>query len=315
MTTRTYANKNIQAVLKQEMKNCNITKTFPRADIWAPRQLSKTTVNDSAVAALRGDSCAKSEHVWESRVPASVGGHGTKNTIFRVKPRSCSCRWIHINFGEKVESGQPQRSIPQRSLCPSQDSQLLHIKFMGTFVREWLVVCIPFISQISSTKCALAVKVMKGKRHHEEEPCSSLWAGLCWAKVSGAHRIWARRALATGPWMPLSSWRSQGHSAHRGPGRRRALGTGFNLACPIRSPLTENYCSRYSGDSTVSLHHPASWLAKEHQSRINNRVRNSIFWISKRARTLKEIILQISVAVQDKVQNAMQEKHLNILSF
>lgn len=37
--TRIYANKNIRVVLKQEMKNCNITKTSPRADIWAQCQL------------------------------------------------------------------------------------------------------------------------------------------------------------------------------------------------------------------------------------------------------------------------------------
>lgn len=59
--TRIYANKNIRAVLKQEMKNCNITKTFPRAHIWAQCQLFKTTVNDSTVAVQYGGSCAETD--------------------------------------------------------------------------------------------------------------------------------------------------------------------------------------------------------------------------------------------------------------
>ena len=135
MMTRTYANKNIQAVLKQETKNCNITKTFPRADIWAHRQLSKTTVNDSAAAVPQGDSCAKSERTWARRIPASVGGHVTKNTIFGVKPRSCFRKWIGINFGEKVENGQPQRSVPQCSLRQRQTPNL----FTSNSWEHWCV--------------------------------------------------------------------------------------------------------------------------------------------------------------------------------
>lgn len=54
-----YANKNIRVALKQEMKNCNITKTFPRADIQALCQLFKNTVNNSAEAAQYGSSCVK----------------------------------------------------------------------------------------------------------------------------------------------------------------------------------------------------------------------------------------------------------------
>lgn len=41
------------------MKNCNITKTFPRADIQALCQLFKNTVNNSAVAVQYGSSCVK----------------------------------------------------------------------------------------------------------------------------------------------------------------------------------------------------------------------------------------------------------------
>lgn len=44
------------------MKNCNITKTFPRADIQALCQLFKNTVNNGAVAVQYGSSCE--ENGW-----------------------------------------------------------------------------------------------------------------------------------------------------------------------------------------------------------------------------------------------------------
>lgn len=84
--TRIYANKNIRAVLKQETKNCNITTTSPRADIWAQRQLSTTIVNDSAVAVQYGGSCAEMECSGKGKPPASSSGGRTENSIFRVKP-------------------------------------------------------------------------------------------------------------------------------------------------------------------------------------------------------------------------------------
>ena len=72
MTTRIYANKNTWAVLKQEMKNGNKTKTLPRADIWAGCQFFKTIVNDSAVIIQYGGSCAKTDCIWERKMPASL---------------------------------------------------------------------------------------------------------------------------------------------------------------------------------------------------------------------------------------------------
>ena len=43
------------------MKNCNITKTFPRADIQALCQVFKNAVNNGAVAVQYGSSCEENE--------------------------------------------------------------------------------------------------------------------------------------------------------------------------------------------------------------------------------------------------------------
>lgn len=124
MMTRTYANKNIRAVLKQEMKNCNITKTFPRADIWARCQLFKATVNGSAVTVQYGGSYAKTDCIREGEILATLGGHKMKNEIFRVTPKVALEGEIHVHFGEMVENGQPQFSIRKWSLPQRQTPYL-----------------------------------------------------------------------------------------------------------------------------------------------------------------------------------------------
>jgi hypothetical protein len=74
--TGIYANKSIGAVLKQEMKNCNKTKTFPSAHIQAQCQLFKTTVNDSTITVQYGGSCAKQTADEKEKYQQVWGGRG-----------------------------------------------------------------------------------------------------------------------------------------------------------------------------------------------------------------------------------------------
>lgn len=122
MMTRTYANKNNRAVLKQEMKTCNITKTFPRADIRARCQLLKTTVTDSAVAAQHRGSCAETDCVREGRT--RLGGRRMKNHIFRKLP-------------QKVRNPHRRVKLGTRNALHLKDElPTFHTEFTGTLVCQ-----------------------------------------------------------------------------------------------------------------------------------------------------------------------------------
>lgn len=127
MMMRTYANKSIRAVLKQEMKNCNITKTFPRADVWARGQLFRTTVADSTVAAQHGGSCAETKTVraQEGKVPTSLGGRWAKNQTCRKLPQKAKS----TSTGEikHPECSPPQRQTPNFSRWIHRDVGV-HVK-------------------------------------------------------------------------------------------------------------------------------------------------------------------------------------------
>lgn len=127
MMMRTYANKSIRAVLKQEMKNCNITKTFPRADVWARGQLFRTTVADSTVAAQHRGSCAETKTVraQEGKVPTSLGGRWAKNETCRKLPQKAKS----TSTGEikHPECSPPQRQTPNFSRWIHRDVGV-HVK-------------------------------------------------------------------------------------------------------------------------------------------------------------------------------------------
>lgn len=146
MMTRTYANKNIRAVLKQEMKNCNITKTFPRADIWAHCQLFKTTVNGSAVAVQYGGSCAKTGCIWEGKILATLGGRRMKNKIFRVTPNGCFGRWNTHQLWWNGRKWTTTIKYPEMFSTSKINSQLIPVEFTGTLVCKWRMLAHGFYS-------------------------------------------------------------------------------------------------------------------------------------------------------------------------
>lgn len=161
--TRIYSNKNIRAVLKQETKNCNITTTFPRADIWARCQPFTTIVNDSAVAVQYGGSCAKTDCVRDGKTRASLGGCRIENKIFRVKPKTAVEGEIHITFGETLEAGQPHSSIPE---CPPVQDKLPSYSHQihRSIGKQWEILGLMFFTPFSSqTSCNDHVLLKKKK--------------------------------------------------------------------------------------------------------------------------------------------------------
>lgn len=187
MMMRTYANKNIWAVLKQEMKNCNITKTFPRADVWARGQLFRTTVADSTVAAQHGGSCAETKTVraQEGKVPTSLGGRWAKNQTCRKLPQKAKS----TSTGEikHPECSPPQRQTPNFSRWIHRDVGV-HVK------NSWLFFF--FISFTSLNEHALFFKITKGQRQCGTEPYLSPLSDLSWGHVY-AHTclFWGRDML------------------------------------------------------------------------------------------------------------------------
>lgn len=147
MTTRLYANKNIWAVLKQEMKNGNITKTFPRADIWAGCQFFKTIVNDSSVVIQYGGSCADRLHMsgkcqrvwvgaqWKTKPPASSQNVASEGEMLLENQ-------LWWNGRDQTTTVQ----YPGIHSISKTNSQLIHIihESVGTQLEKlWLVFFIP----------------------------------------------------------------------------------------------------------------------------------------------------------------------------
>lgn len=221
MMMRTYANKNIWAVLKQEMKNCNITKTFPRADVWARGQLFRTTVADSTVAAQHGGSCAETKTVraQEGKVPTSLGGRWAKNQTCRKLPQKAKS----TSTGEikHPECSPPQRQTPNFSRWIHRDVGV-HVK------NSWLFFLSPSLPWMSMHYFSKSQKD-KGsvEQSHIYHLClTSLEDMFMHILVCfGGGTCWTTHSFVLG-------LRPQ----RRAPSRRNALGAVLSSACLIQSP-------------------------------------------------------------------------------
>lgn len=240
MMTRTYANKNNRAVLKQEMKTCNITKTFPRADIRARCQLLKTTVTDSAVAAQHRGSCAETDCIREGRT--RLGGRRTKNQIFRKLPQK-------VKSTSTGEIRHPECSPPQRQT--PNFSHWIHRNVGVPMKNSWLF----FIPLISFNEHALFIKIIKGQRPHWTEPYLSPLFGLLWGNAYYAHTV---SVLGEGHCWTMYSFVLGLRPQMRVPSRRNALGAVLSVACLIQSPLSYRSSTCYLRDRQYCFTVPAS---------------------------------------------------------
>ena len=136
--TRRYANKNIWAVLKQEMKNGNITKTFPRADIWAGCQFFKNHCQwQFSCHSIWRQLCRQT--AYERKMPTSLSGCTMKNKTPGIKPKCCFRRWNASGESTlaKWQRSDHHSSVPGNHSVSKTNSQLIHIKFTRAWVHSW----------------------------------------------------------------------------------------------------------------------------------------------------------------------------------
>lgn len=145
--TRLYANKNIWAVLKQEMKNGNITKTFPRADIWAGCQFffKNHCQWQFSRHSIWRQLCRQT--AYERKMPTSLSGCNENKPQHQAK--CCFRRWNAFwesTLGEMAEIRPPQfgtrKPLRFKDKLPTYSHQIQ--ESVGTQSEKlWLVFSFP----------------------------------------------------------------------------------------------------------------------------------------------------------------------------
>ena len=259
--TRLYANKNIWAVLKQEMKNGNITKTFPRADIWAGCQFFKTIVNDSSVVIQYGGSCADRLHMREENANEFEWVHSEKQNPQRQAKmllQKVKCFW-RINSGKMAEIRQPQFGTLESTLFQRQTPNLFisNSREHGYTIGE--IMAGIFHSQISFNEHASLKKNQRRKKATWKRTTFITLLGRPWVNVfrhaprENSTRSHVLRLLlrSQGPWK-LQIWL---------PDTRHVLEAVFSLPCLIMALLVTDISPVTLGRHTELFHQPVSRLA------------------------------------------------------